>query len=442
MKKAHRMAIAWIVLLAFIAMMQVSQTPLRAAPAGDQGGGETMGKDEGTGFIEQEQEPPAKAAKKKFPWLVVLGGVVVAAAVVYFVVLNKKYTLTVTLGEGISGTPAAGSASYKKNKTVDYSYSLQGGYKDLVVTLDGSPVAASGSVKMDGDHTLAASSTKTAVVAVNSTPTGARIYDNGVDSGHATNWAFEYPADGLHKYILRLCGYQDGEFQETAMLGTQKTVNASLVQGIYESFSVPAASCWKPHTPSEWTVSDGAYRFTSSLKVLNYNRFNYSFGQSSMTAEVRMKRVLGSTLADNAVALIEKIEGNNAYGYWFSYTASGHYFIVRLNGFDIYHGGGMNYLMLDSGSSSAIVAGLDQWNLVKVVRSGSSYSLYFNGALIKTVSDNKHTPHYLLLGIVTGAQNTQVQYDYVRLTVSGGGAPAAAASGPAEVCQGTWPVLK
>ena len=442
MKKAHMKTIAWVVMLAFIAMMQVSQTPLRAAPAGDKGGGETVSKGEGTGYIEQEQAPPAKLAKKKFPWLIVLGGVVVAAAVIYFVVLNKKYTLTVTLGEGVTGTPAAGSASYKKNSMVNYSYSLQGGYKDLAVTLDGSPVPASGSVKMDKAHTLAANSTKTATVAVNSTPTGAKIYDNGVDTGHVTNWVFNYSAAGLHNYILRQCGYQDGEFQEAAEMGAQKTINASLAPGIYESFTAPAASCWAPHTASEWTVSGGTYRFASSASPrFSNNKYNFSFSQSAMTAEARMKRVLGNINSDNAVALLEKLETNNAYGYWFSYTTSGHYFIVRLQGYDIVHGGG-NFTLMAQGTATGIVSGLDKWNTVKVVRSGSSYSLYFNGILVTTISDNKYTPHYMVLGIITASQSTQLQYDWVRLSLSGASAPAAAVSGPAEVCSQVWPVLK
>jgi hypothetical protein len=62
--------------------------------------------------------------------------------------------LTVTLAEGIAGTPATGTYTYEENGTVDYNYSLQSGYTNLVVTLDGNAVAESGSFTMDRDHSL------------------------------------------------------------------------------------------------------------------------------------------------------------------------------------------------------------------------------------------------------------------------------------------------
>jgi hypothetical protein len=437
-KKNLLRTVSWIVLLAFAAMLQVAESPLRAAPAGEKSGGESMAKADGTGYIEQEEGAPAKLAKKRFPWPIVLAGVVAAAAVVYFVVvLNKKYTLTVSVGEGITGTPTAGSTTYKKNKTVEYSYSLQSGYRDLAVMLDGTPVAASGSLKMDKDHALAASSTKMAAVAVNSTPSGAAIYDNGVDSGQTTNAVFDYIAGGTHKYLIRLCGYQDFEQTETAEMGAVKTVNATLVPGIYESFTVAAAPCWTPHTASEWTVSGGAYRFSSNLLIMNYNVFKVPFSQSTMTAEVKMNRVSGDLNGDNAVVLIDQMDGDKVLGYWFAYQSNGSdWFIVRFDSWDMYRGKG-NYRVLANGRPRSITTGFNQWNTVKVVRAASQYSLYLNGTLVTTITDAKYQPRYLALGFILDHQSTQMLYEYVKLSLTG----AAAAAGPAieETGRKNWP---
>lgn len=414
MNTTQRRIFAWIALLTFAAMLQVAQAPLRAAATGP-----TVTKAEESNFIEQEQDAPLKVAKKKFPWLIVLGTAVVAAAVIYFVVLNKKYTLTVSLGEGISGTPAAGSAQYKKNKTVSYNFSLQSGYQDLIVTLDGAAVAASGSLKMDKDHTLAAVSTKVALVAVNSTPAGARIYDNGADSAQVTNHVFTYNSPGVHNYIIRQCGYQDFEKQETAEMGMLKTVSAALVPGIYESFSVPAASCWQPHSASEWTVSGGAYRFVSAVDQFNYSLYKSAFNQSNLNAEVKMKRVIGNPRDDDAVVLIERMEGSKAFGYWFSYQANGSdWFIVRFDGWDMYYGNG-KFKVLGNGNPTTLVSGLNQWNTIKIVRASSNYSFYINGTKVKTVSDSTYNPHYLALGVMLGRTSTQMQYDYVKLDFTG-----------------------
>lgn len=65
-----------------------------------------------------------------------------------------RYTLTVTLSEGVDGTPVSGTYSYNEGETVNYNYSLMAGYWDLKVELDGVQAAASAALVMDSDHTL------------------------------------------------------------------------------------------------------------------------------------------------------------------------------------------------------------------------------------------------------------------------------------------------
>jgi hypothetical protein len=65
-----------------------------------------------------------------------------------------QYVLTVTVGEGITGTPATGSYSYTDADLVNYSYSLQSGYENLVVQLDGVTVGSNGIIAMNTNHTL------------------------------------------------------------------------------------------------------------------------------------------------------------------------------------------------------------------------------------------------------------------------------------------------
>jgi hypothetical protein len=70
---------------------------------------------------------------------------------------EKTYTLTVSKGEGVIGIPDTGTFSYKQGDIVFYNYSLDRGYKDLVVRIDGNQAAASGTITMNKDHTLSAS---------------------------------------------------------------------------------------------------------------------------------------------------------------------------------------------------------------------------------------------------------------------------------------------
>jgi len=67
---------------------------------------------------------------------------------------DVQYTLAVTVGSGITGTPATGSYSYADGDVVNYSYSLQAGYENLEVKLDGIVVGNSGVITMNMGHTL------------------------------------------------------------------------------------------------------------------------------------------------------------------------------------------------------------------------------------------------------------------------------------------------
>ena len=140
------------------------------------------------GIIEHEGEK----RKKKFPWLLVAGGVIVVVVIAVLILKKKKkYTLTVTRGEGVDGSPISGSSEYKKGRTVSYSYSLQSGYTNLVVRLDGTEVSASGTITMDRNHTL----TATALNQYTLTVTKGEGVDGTPDSGttpHAEGSTINY----------------------------------------------------------------------------------------------------------------------------------------------------------------------------------------------------------------------------------------------------------
>lgn len=67
---------------------------------------------------------------------------------------SGNYTLTVAVSAGVNGTPTTGSYTYAENDAVTYSYSLQPGYTNLTVTLDGMPLAASGVITITGNNVL------------------------------------------------------------------------------------------------------------------------------------------------------------------------------------------------------------------------------------------------------------------------------------------------
>ena len=69
---------------------------------------------------------------------------------------TAQFTLMVIPAEGVNGVPAAGTFTYDQGEVVSYSYSLEEGYGNLTVTLDGAEVPSSGTVTMNADHVLSA----------------------------------------------------------------------------------------------------------------------------------------------------------------------------------------------------------------------------------------------------------------------------------------------
>lgn len=69
---------------------------------------------------------------------------------------TDTYTLTVNIQTGVLGTPATGSYTHNLNDTVTYDYTMDEGYINLEVRLDGTVIEPSGTITIEGNHTLQA----------------------------------------------------------------------------------------------------------------------------------------------------------------------------------------------------------------------------------------------------------------------------------------------
>ncbi len=494
MKNLHsgRKPISLFVIVAFSAMLCFwsGQAPAAPAPGGDAGTAAAPDEGHGTGFIEAEETPPARGKKGKFPWLVAAIVIVAGGAALYFLVLKKKnYTLTVSVGEGVTGSPAAGTSTSKKGTVINYSYAKQAGYDNLAVTLDGAPVAASGSVTMNANHALEARASKTFVLtvikgdhvegtpgsgayshalgtnvaysyapaggyanlevkldnvlvansgtvamngnhtltallrganlAVESTPAGARIFIDGADSGRTTPYHLHLQLgrdqDRAPAALLRLQGVQP-ERQRRRRRNQDR--QPRLRAGIQEDFEVPPSSCWLPYHASSWDhTGHGEYRYSGAALRWSTSVYNYSF-TGNYTLIVRMNRKAGSGAAPNAFFLGTGTDMTNASGYVFYYYSSpGQYGIVRTSNFNFITASGGSVLTIKAlTASAAITAGLGKFNVLKVVKSGSQYSFYINNTLLHTFVDATHAANYLALALYCNGVSTVVEFEYVYLT--------------------------
>lgn len=299
----YRKPISAFVMVTFTILLcfWANQAPAAAtAPAAEKSSATALenSKGESTGFIEQEESAPALKKGKRFPWLIVALVAVAGGTALYFLVLKKKnYTLTVTVGEGVTGTPVAGTSTNKKGTAVSYNYSLQSGFSNLSVTLDGAPVAASGTVTMNANHTLAASATKTFVLTVSmgehvtGTPaSGTYTYANG------TNVPYSYaPASGYTNLEVKLDNVAVANAGTIAM-DANHTLTANLFGANIVVNSTPAvARIYLDNVDSSFTTPHAFYFTTAVTKIV---LLRGSCGYKEFTQTVSAN--LGQTITINA----------------------------------------------------------------------------------------------------------------------------------------------
>jgi hypothetical protein len=414
----YRKPISMFVMLTFTILLcfwanQSPAAPLNPGPEKNSKATMEQKDSSGPNFIEEEGGSAATVRKShKFPWLLVGAVVVIGAAALYFLVLKStKYNLTVSL-TGATGTPAA-TAKYKKGTTVTYNYTAQSGYVNLEVKLDGAVVPASGSITMNTDHALTATAVQGALIQVNSTPAGAKIYLDNSDSGYTTPHGFQYPNAVTKAVLVRMCGYGDYAETVTANLGQTITVNPTLATGIHEDFNVPAASCWTPSTASYWSTSGGVYIYTNTLKNWDYSYYDHAFS-GDYTVTAKMRRVHGSI--DNSIGLFLASSNNMSSnsGYIFQYTAGGGWWSIWMpKTFEPRTDNGTWAWIRGWQKGGPIAKGFGAWNTLKVVKAGSNYSFYINDTHLYSFSNATYDPHYVTLLIAGNNDNTTMEYDFV-----------------------------
>jgi len=401
-------------LVSFFMMLVVEAAPHRVnAPETPAAGAAIASEDAAPGAVEKTAEVKAGGKKKSWIWIAAAAGVITAAVLVYFFVINRKYTLTVTQGQGVTGTPAAGVHKYKKKEVVAYQYSLQSGYYNLQVKVDDNLVPASGTITMGGNRTLSAAAVQGATLEVNSTPAGIDIYLNGTGTGKTTPHTFTLESAGSVTVLLRKCGYKDYQTTVLTEIGKTASVNANVASGHREDFDRPLSACWKPYSPEFWSLGGGFYRFLkpTGYPYCDFNTLTGQIAGNSFTVTVGVQYVAGFTNTPRGIAL--NTSGNSAgnNGFEFDFTPAGRYGIFKNKNYD-YPSGYGNWQSVAAGDCSAILPG-QSWNVLRIVRNGNDFTFYINDQLAASFSDGEFDPRYVAIIYYNLSSTNEMRYDYV-----------------------------
>jgi hypothetical protein len=306
-----------------------------------------------------------KAKKHSFPWLIA-GGVFVVGAIVALLLLTKKksnsnssatFTLTVTVGEGVDGSPASGSTTYKEGTQVSYSYSVKSGYKTLSLTLDGTPANASGSITMDKNHTLN-------VAAVEG-------IDEQFEGSASPYWRPKTPSawtvGGGYYVTYRLAKnsliYFEYNVYDLALTKSTYVVQVKLRRA-----------------EGREIAGDGVMLLTESAPVTAAKGYMF----------------LCSPSGKDSISLLK---GFNLY------TDD----ISNPNASEKIH----------SADTPAIVKGLNVWNILRIERNGSNYVFFINDQQVYAFTDSTFDPRYIGVCSINSEDggNMRVDYDSVVATV-------------------------
>jgi hypothetical protein len=438
---SHRM-VSFIVLIAFIALLQGGPAPAQTTAAPDDSRpGMEQGNGDTPGSFEAEQEAPAVVKKhKKFPWLIAALGAVAVGVAVYFLVIKKtKYTLTVHVGPGATGIPLS-TAVYKKGEAVPYRYEALHGYSGLTVTLDGVEMPVHGRITMDKDHALVASASADpainpptlATLVVNAAGIGGEIYLDGKDTMFFTPYTFTFPTAVTKSVLVRQCYRQEWLRPEVHVaLGEKVILNVELEEGIRDDFvAEDFFPCWIFRDPSALWLGSGVLKAAAPRRGYQYALYDISsyYNWPDYTISTRLRIVSHLTEKFGQTAGIVLATTNDmaaSRGYEFSFFGDRRYVIYKNNRYNhLYDTGNWRYIKAPTPCTPRDFAP-GAWNTIKIVKAGGNYTFYVNDSFVYSFFNDDYAVRFPSL--VVFGRGVEVEFDWIWLQpgVTAGSVPGA-----------------
>ncbi len=245
-----------------------------------------------------------------------------------------------------------------------------------------------------------------------STPTGARIYLDGADTGKVTNAVLTDVKAGTHTVTLRKDRYREYSTSVNVVKNQTASVNASLDPGAFvENFDDNVADYWVNDGTGRWRAAGGLYRMDG--KGLNsYARTYYSIGPySNFTLELYLND-LGGTGHDRAI-LIRGTDTSFKNCYSFDIAVPGYYSVWKaVNNV---------WYSIKAWTSHSAVRGANNWNKLKIVCSGSTMTFYINDINVYSFSDTSYSSGYFGIEVYDYSTADRVLIDNLSVSLSTAG---------------------
>jgi len=404
--------------------------------------------------LEKTGSEKAQVKKRHFPWLGVILGLAVAGGLLYYFVIMKPTLQVDTTPQGAKVyldsndtakvTPcqletSTGShtirVSLEGYADVEREVKVKAGKNSLTIPLDlgtyeVSAPATNTNVQREAPCLISWNSTAMAATAVSPsshqplavTSVDLELYQNeskvadiakGVTNSGSYTW--NVPATTPEGYNFKV------HITCPAASESHAFGPAFNMLGFKEDFTDNVADFWLPDNSATWNAAGGYLTASKTSERVGVTIYNFFYSGTSYTVESKM-RWSEFTGSGGSSPLFIMLGTSNSFtnnsGYAFGYGMDGTVGIYRIDGYNFITPPPGSPTTMYSASSTAVNMGLNNWNTLKVVRSGTSYSLYINNTLLYTMTLSDYNPTYIMLGFGCASIKTTCDFDYVYMTVN------------------------
>jgi hypothetical protein len=456
----HRRAVVGLLIVPFVGCVLLAPLPAKALPT-DRASADTQGpnavpavsQETGTAAVEKQAQVKVPGRKKHFPWLGAVLSLALAGGLFYYFVILKT-TLQVNTDPPGARIFADGKDSGLESpcllklavgahdiKAVREGYAdvevevvVKNGKNTVDIPLDigtfalSSP-AANENIQRETECQIRWDSSAMAKAAFLPSARKALAVtlvdlDLCQDDSLVEHIARSVPNSGTYAWNVPGTTREGHNFKIRILCSDAPDVRAVgpafNLLGFREDFADNRADFWLPDPGSSWTVNGGSFTAARAGEGFSLAIYDFFYGESAYAVEARMRwNEAGAAARDEEQFVMlgssNSFSGNS--GYLLGCDREGGVRIYRVDNFDFQTEQSGSMTALYSGFSGAVIPGLLNWNTLRVVRSGSSYSLFINGTLVHTLVDGTYNPTHVMVGFHGVGTRTVGELDHVRMAV-------------------------
>lgn len=183
---------------------------------------------------------------------------------------------------------------------------------------------------------------------------------------------------------------------------------------VHDNFDSAADPLWLPRTASAWSVAGGYYICQVALggadntKWWEWSLYNRSWSKPNYTITTRMR--VTDQLGPYGLLLVTDSSMEAVGGYQIMFSGN-NYFVRKVDGWNYKNSTAAGYTWIKSWTANPAITGLNTWNTIKLVKTGSDYKLYANDTLVYSFIDTTYDPRLVAIAVHTQTQAMHLEVD-------------------------------